>query len=1087
MHPSAFDLGKRFFETYCADRGVTTIVDIGSQNVNGSLKDVCPQGISYIGVDFVAGEGVDVVLDQPYKLPFEETSIDVIVCSSVFEHSQFFWVLYLEMLRILKPNGLLYLNVPSNGYIHRYPVDCWRFYPDAGQALVEWANYSGYKSGLLESFIAGKSNEAVPEGMWNDFVCVFIKEVKFSSNFSKRIINSLDNYSNGYLDNPTLEFKSKNTFLSPDFQDIEQNRNKILSLSQVVGVRDERITSINQVLADCDEQIIGLNQVLGERDEQIIGLNQVLDERDEQIVGLNQVLGERDEQIIDLNQVLAEGDVQIASLNQEIAKRDVQITSLNHTDAEIKRRILEITSSTSWRLTMPLRFLGHQVKRVNHIAIHLPEIFRRGGGIKATIQKASSVYRKDGITGLKRKLYAFSLLNSAEDKNRLWKQQNDRELHSLQYTISIGSEHNVLSRLNLLESCAANRFLSANSKVTWSSRYVPKVSDRLDLDQLPVKVIAFYLPQFHPFLENDAWWGKGFTEWTNVSKAQPQFLGHYQPHLPGELGFYDLRLPEIMHQQVDLARKYGVSAFCFHYYWFGGKRLLELPLNNFLDDRSLNIDFCLCWANENWTRRWDGSENDILMSQNHSPEDDLAFIEALAPAFSDPRYIRVDGKPLLIVYRVSLLPDPAATATRWRKRALEMGFPGLYLVVARSFDITDPRPFGFDAAVEFPPHQVNVSEITEKCQIINPDYRGKIYDYAELAKRYGQQSESKFVNFKTVMPSWDNEARKPSAGHTFAGALPETYAKWLTAAAQTTLLHRPAERLLFVNAWNEWAEGAHLEPDRHYGYAYLHATANVLRNISSVEDAVAVRVAEINLTFIKRFDVAVILHLHYEDLINNIFSKYLSPLQADVDLFVTVKKDVSLYSINEIKNRFSNVYIFINENRGRDIRPFVLAYRQVQRSGYLYACKLHSKKSPHKKDGEDWRENLMTSLVSSRDEVMNIVSKFLSDDKLGLLVPENSLMDLSMSDVHVDNKKWLDLLLARLGESDHIGKYAFYFPAGSMYWFRISALLPLLEESIVSIDEFELEAGQLDGTLAHTVERIIGLVTTHLNYNMREL
>ena len=1115
MHPSAYDLGKRFFETYCADRAVSTILDIGSQNVNGSLKDVCPEGINYIGVDFVAGEGVDVVLDQPYKLPFEDKSIDVIVCSSVFEHSQFFWVLYLEILRILRPNGLLYLNVPSNGYIHRYPVDCWRFYPDSGKALVEWANHSGYTCGLLESFIAGKSNESVPEGMWNDFVCVFVRDVMFASNFPKRIINSLENYSNGYVDNPNLEFKSKDTFLSPDFYEIELKRNEIACLSKTVDVRDERIRSVEQVVVERDElivglnqvvdkrdkqivglnqvvdkrdkQIVGLNQVVDKRDEQIVGLNQVVDKRDEQIVGLNQVVDKRDEQIVGLNQVVDKRDEQIVGLNQEIAKRDVQMTSLNNNHAEIKRQISQITSSTSWKLTLPIRFLAHQVKRVCHIVIHLPEILRIGGGVKVTLQKASLVYRQEGVIGLKRKLYAFSLLNSNDDENGLRQQQNNRDLNSLKSTKLTCSEHHFPSRLNLLESYASNRFSTANSKVTWSSSYVPKVSDTLDPDKLPVKVIAFYLPQFHPFLENDTWWGKGFTEWTNVSKAQPQFLGHYQPHLPGELGFYDLRIPEVMHQQVDLARKYGISAFCFHYYWFGGKRLLELPLNNFLDDQLLNIDFCLCWANENWTRRWDGSENDILMSQNHSPEDDIAFIEALAPAFTDARYIRVDGKPLLIVYRVSLLPDPAATAKRWRKRALEMGFPGLYLVVARSFDITDPRPFGFDAAVEFPPHQVNVSEITHKCEIINSSYRGKIYDYAELAKRYGQQSESKFVNFKTVMPSWDNEARKPGAGHTFAGALPETYAKWLNAAAQTTLLHRPAERLLFVNAWNEWAEGAHLEPDRQYGYAYLHATANVLRNISSVEDSVAERITEINFEFVKRFDVAVILHLYYEDLIDSIFTKYLSTLQSDVDLFVTVKKDISILSINQIKNRFPNVYIIIDENRGRDIRPFLLAYKQIQRSGYLFACKLHSKKSPQKKDGEDWRENLMTSLVLSRDYVMNIVSKFVSDDKLGLLVAQGSLMDLSISDVHVDNKKWLDLLLTRLGESDQIGKYAFYFPAGSMYWFRISALLPLLEESIISIDEFELEAGQLDGTLAHAAERIIGLVTTHVNYKMREL
>lgn len=351
-----------------------------------------------------------------------------------------------------------------------------------------------------------------------------------------------------------------------------------------------------------------------------------------------------------------------------------------------------------------------------------------------------------------------------------------------------------------------------------------------------VRLIAFYLPQFHAIAENDAWWGRGFTEWTNVTKALPQFIGHVQPCLPGDLGFYNLRDPSVMHEQARLAKRYGIGGFCFHHFWFNGRRLLETPLNLLLADPSLDMPFCINWANENWTRRWDGFESDILLAQAHSPEDDVAFAQSLIPLVRDPRYIRVDGRPLVMIYRPGLLPDPVATMRRWRVEFARAGLANPYIIMAQAFDALDPRMYGVDAAVEFPPHNVgNRPHINASLRFFEPTFAGTVVDYNDVVQHAASQEPPPFMLFRGVAPRWDNEARRPGRGYTLAHSTPSAYGTWLTAACEAAMAkatHRD-ECMVFINAWNEWAEGAYLEPDRHFGYAYLAETARVLRALDS--------------------------------------------------------------------------------------------------------------------------------------------------------------------------------------------------------------------------------------------------------------
>jgi lipopolysaccharide biosynthesis protein len=341
-------------------------------------------------------------------------------------------------------------------------------------------------------------------------------------------------------------------------------------------------------------------------------------------------------------------------------------------------------------------------------------------------------------------------------------------------------------------------------------------------DQL--KLLAFYLPQFHPIPENDQWWGKGFTEWNNVTSSVPGFTGHIQPRVPAKpLEYYDLRSERVQSMQAAMAKRYGLYGFCYYYYWFGGKKLLETPLENMLGSGKPNFPFCICWANHEWTRAWYGQDKKILIAQDYSKSSMKKFILDLIPALKDPRYITIEDRPVVCVHQAEDLPDSKAITDLWRKEAGKHGIE-LYLVKVEAFCWGyTPAELGFDAAVEFAPDWRMTGDL------LAPGVKPRRVDYRKTIINMLNKPKPEYKLFRGVFPQWDNTPRYKSAAFVFDKSSPEAFSFHLQKTLRYTVENFPEEeRFIFINAWNEWGEGCYLEPCESYGYAYLDAVKYAL-------------------------------------------------------------------------------------------------------------------------------------------------------------------------------------------------------------------------------------------------------------------
>ena len=795
--------------------------------------------------------------------------------------------------------------------------------------------------------------------------------------------------------------------------------------------------------------------------EAVAELNQSVTERDGQISCLNQSVAE-------LNQSVTERDGQISSLNQSVTERDGQIASL-------KQEVESIYRSFSWRISKPLRILSGQLNR------WFPRLF-------ALLRSGWTLFQGNNVA-------------AGQSLARWWHHQKTcyqtlKTGHPIRaelrygYLIRLadGTIKQFFKTKFGLNVSPPEAFPSIASLPSYESEY--QADEDFSGLHTDIKALAFYLPQFHAVKENDEWWGKGFTEWTNTRQAEPRFPGHYQPREPhDDIGYYDLSDIEVMRQQASLARKHGIYGFCFYYYWFSGNRLLEKPVDLLLRHPEIDINFCLCWANENWTRTWDGLHKDVLMDQKHLADDAVNFIRDLQIYLEDSRYIRANGKPVIMIYKPDIIPNVEDVVKTWRQWWRDNTGGELEIWCNRTnFADTACKAFsGFiDAVVEFPPHVVPYEVDQTKMAF---DTTGHFYDYRSLISdiTHGtERTETPTTSFyRSVMLGWDNSARRKDGWSVWYGFSLESYYHWLRHVISYTRRSFPLDRrYVFINAWNEWAEGTYLEPDRKYGYASINTTSRALFDLP-FRMAPRVLAALPTAQDVAPGTIGVHVHLYFEDLAEELL-KYTNRIPYPFDLFVTTdtaEKAARLQQLFEKHGCQKQLQVIQAPNIGRDIGPFLVSIGNKLAS-YDFVGHFHGKKSTTVNWGDRWRRYLLDNLLGSRDGIRAIFQEFAQDPHLGLLYPPAYPLIAPHADWG-NNEMRCQNLLRELGIDIHLPSKP-NFPAGSMFWARGAAIKPMLEHGW-TYGQFEPEEGQLMLTLPHAVERLWRYIAAGAGYHTQEI
>ena len=548
-----------------------------------------------------------------------------------------------------------------------------------------------------------------------------------------------------------------------------------------------------------------------------------------------------------------------------------------------------------------------------------------------------------------------------------------------------------------------------------------------------IKTIALYLPQYHFIKENNKWWGENFTEWTNVKKAKPLYEGHHQPRKPGDekgyLGYYLLINASTIKKQVDLARSHGIYGFGIYYYWFSGKKLLEKPLDIFLKNKEIDFPFLLIWANENWSRNWNGGNRNILIKQKYNLKDPEYFIKDIQKYIKDNRYIRINGKSVIGIYEPLKVPNIKKTLSIWRKEAQKYGIGKLYIIAClNKYNITIYKNLKIlDAAYDFPPRNIMK--------------KSHYYSYLIYYNKNFINCTNDFPLFRGSMLEWDNTARKGKRSKYFIGYSPEKFYLLNKIIIQYTKTHyNDDKRFIFVNAWNEWGEGSYLEPDEKYGYSSINALSKALFNLPYI----LINVKNINIT--KYSKIAVQINLFCDFLINDIINKTIMPLKYDFFIFTNSfeRKELIEIQIKKYSN-YNKYYIVMIDSNSRKINKLNKIFKIIIKK-YKYIYYINNNITNKNNIGNEYlKYNSFNNLIRNKNIILDILSNFEKYKKLGFIYPEISYKISSESLVN-DDRDFINNILDNIfpGKRFKIGK-KYEFPPNNIFWAKIESIYQIFK------------------------------------------